>query len=178
MLLPDRPGSLTAFEKLVDVLAIFECVHRRPEALMTIAEQLVLSNKAPERLFDELVAWLHVVEDVAPEHHAIFDELAAMRGRISGPSSVVLHSPALARPWNEISEYLHRDSVVEAQDAELAVVASALGDRNINISNIHVGVSPAGEAALMVLALSEPAPSALLEQLRAAAGIRQVSVLT
>ena len=60
----------------------------------------------------------------------------------------------------------------------IAVVASALGDRNINISNIHVGVSPAGEAALMVLALSEPAPSALLEQLRAAAGIRQVSVLT
>src|SRR5438445_7618308 len=64
-------------------------------------------------------------EDVAPEHYAIFDELAALRGRISGPSSVVLHSPALARPWNEISEYLHRDSVVEAQDAELAVVASA-----------------------------------------------------
>ena len=30
----------------------------------------------------------------------------------------------------------------------------------------------------MVLALSEPAPSALLEQLRAAPGIRQVSVLT
>src|SRR5438874_6449102 len=64
-------------------------------------------------------------DDIAAEHHAIFDELAALRGRISGPSSVVLHSPALARPWNEISEYLHRDSVVEARDAELAVAASA-----------------------------------------------------
>ena len=27
-------------------------------------------------------------EDVAPEHHALFDALAALRGRISGPSTV------------------------------------------------------------------------------------------
>src|SRR5256885_15370641 len=67
-------------------------------------------------------------EDVAPEDYAIFHQLAALRGRISGPSSVVLHSPALARPWNEISEYLHRDSVVEAKDAELAVAARARGN--------------------------------------------------
>jgi len=60
----------------------------------------------------------------------------------------------------------------------IAVVAGALGDRHINISNVHVGLSPAGEAALMVLALSEPAPPDLLEELRAASGIRQVSVLT
>jgi D-3-phosphoglycerate dehydrogenase len=60
----------------------------------------------------------------------------------------------------------------------IAAVTSALGDRNINVDNIHVGRSPAGEAALMVLALSEPAPPDLLEQLRAASGIRQVSVLT
>jgi len=37
-------------------------------------------------------------EDVAPEHHALFDTLAALRGRISGPSTVVLHSPGLAGP--------------------------------------------------------------------------------
>ena len=36
-------------------------------------------------------------EDIAPEHHALFDKLAALRGRISGPSTVVLHSPGLAR---------------------------------------------------------------------------------
>jgi 4-carboxymuconolactone decarboxylase len=64
-------------------------------------------------------------EDIAPEHSALFDELAALRGRISGPSTVVLHSPGLARPWNEISEYLHGLSVVQAQDAELAVSATA-----------------------------------------------------
>src|SRR5947209_16559431 len=64
-------------------------------------------------------------QDVAPEHHALFDQLAALRGRISGPSTVVLHSPGLARPWNAISEYLHRDSIVEPQHAELAVCATA-----------------------------------------------------
>lgn len=64
-------------------------------------------------------------EDIAPEHSALFDELAALRGRVSGPSTVVLYSPGLARPWNEISEYLHRQSVVEPQYAELAVSATA-----------------------------------------------------
>jgi hypothetical protein len=43
-------------------------------------------------------------EDIAPEHYALFDKLAALRGRISGPSTVVLNSPGLAGPWNEISE--------------------------------------------------------------------------
>ena len=64
-------------------------------------------------------------EDVAPEHYALFDELAALRGRISGPSTVVLHSPGLARPWNEVSEYLHGLSIVEPRHAELAVSATA-----------------------------------------------------
>jgi 4-carboxymuconolactone decarboxylase len=63
--------------------------------------------------------------DLPGQHHALFDELAALRGRISGPSSVVLHSPALARPWNEIGEYLHRHSVVESFDSELALCATA-----------------------------------------------------
>ena len=53
-----------------------------------------------------------------------------------------------------------------------------IGDRDINISDIHVGRSPSGEAALMVLALDAPQPPDLLEELRAASGIRQVSVLT
>ena len=64
-------------------------------------------------------------DDVAPEHHALFDTPAALRGRISGPSTVVLHSPGLARPWNEIGEYLHRESIVEPQHAALAVCATA-----------------------------------------------------
>jgi 4-carboxymuconolactone decarboxylase len=77
-------------------------------------------------------------EDMAPEHHALFDTLAALRGRISGPSTVVLHSPGLARPWNEISEYLHRESVVEPQHAELAVCATAREKDCGYVWNAHV----------------------------------------
>ena len=64
-------------------------------------------------------------EDLAPEHSALFEELAALRGRISGPSTIMLHSPPLARPWNEVGEYLHRRSVVAPQYAELAVSVAA-----------------------------------------------------
>jgi len=77
-------------------------------------------------------------DDVAPEHHALFDTLAALRGRISGPSTIVLHSPGLARPWNEMSEFLHRQSIVEPEHAELAVCATAR-DRDCGyIWNAHV----------------------------------------
>jgi 4-carboxymuconolactone decarboxylase len=77
-------------------------------------------------------------DDLAPEHHALFDDLAALRGRISGPSTVVLHSPGLARPWNEISEYLHRQSIVEAPHAELAVCATAREKDCGYVWNAHV----------------------------------------
>jgi 4-carboxymuconolactone decarboxylase len=77
-------------------------------------------------------------EDIAPEHHALFDKMAALRGRISGPSTVVLHSPGLARPWNEISEYLHRESIVEPQHAELAVCATARERDCGYVWNAHV----------------------------------------
>jgi 4-carboxymuconolactone decarboxylase len=76
--------------------------------------------------------------DVAAEHYALFDELAALRGRISGPSTIVLHSPTLARPWNEISEYLHRQSIVEPEHAELAVCATAREKDCGYIWNAHV----------------------------------------
>ena len=77
-------------------------------------------------------------DDVAPEHHTLFDELAALRGRVSGPSTVVLHSPGLARPWNAIGEYLHRESIVEPQHAELAVCATAREKDCGFVWNAHV----------------------------------------
>src|SRR4051794_41532504 len=80
-------------------------------------------------------------EDVAPEHGALFDEVAALRGRVSGPSSVVMHAPVLAKPWNDISEYLHGHSVVEAKVAELAVCATARHYDCSYIWNAHVSLA-------------------------------------
>jgi 4-carboxymuconolactone decarboxylase len=98
-------------------------------------------------------------DDVAPEHHALFDHLAALRGRISGPSTIVLHSPGLARPWNEISEYLHRDSVVEAEHAELAVCATARERDCGYVWNAHVPLArKAGVAASTIDAVRDRGP--------------------
>src|SRR5262245_41060520 len=98
-------------------------------------------------------------EDIAPEHHGLFDELAALRGRISGPSTVVLHSPGLARPWNQISEYLHRESIVEAEHAELAVCATAREKDCGYVWNAHVPLArKAGIAAAPAAAVRDRRP--------------------
>ncbi len=98
-------------------------------------------------------------EDIAPEHHALFDKLAALRGRISGPSTVVLHSPGLARPWNEISEYLHRESIVEPEHAELAVCATAREKDCGYVWNAHVSQArKAGIAAETIDAVRDRRP--------------------
>src|SRR5438445_4811294 len=102
-------------------------------------------------------------EDLGPEHGALFDELAALRGRISGPSTVVLHSPGLARPWNEVSEYRHRDSIVEPQHAELAVCATAREKDCGYIWNAHVPLArKAGLAAETLDAVRDRRPVARL----------------
>jgi 4-carboxymuconolactone decarboxylase len=103
--------------------------------------------------------------DVAPEHHALFDTLAALRGRISGPSTVVLHSPGLAGPWNEVSEYLHRESLVEAEHAELAVCATAREKDCGYVWNAHVPLArKAGLAAETIDAVRDRRPVAGLPE--------------
>jgi 4-carboxymuconolactone decarboxylase len=98
-------------------------------------------------------------EDIAREHHAPFDHLAALRGRISGPSTIVLHSPGLARPWNEISEFLHRDSIVEPQHAELAVCATAREKDCGYVWNAHVPLArKAGVPAATIDAVRDRGP--------------------
>src|SRR5947207_2050568 len=99
-------------------------------------------------------------DDVAPEHYALFDELAALRGRISGPSTVVLHSPGLARPWNEISEYLHRDSIVAPEHAELAVAATARETDCPYVWNAHVAAARrAGVSEASITAVRDFGPT-------------------
>jgi 4-carboxymuconolactone decarboxylase len=104
-------------------------------------------------------------DDVAAEHHGLFDELAALRGRISGPSTVVLHSPGLARPWNQISEYLHRDSVVEPGHAELAVCATARERDCGYVWNAHVPLAlKAGITRQTIDVVAERRPAAGLPE--------------
>ena len=99
-------------------------------------------------------------QDLAPEHGALFDELAALRGRISGPSTMVLHSPGLARPWNQVSEYLHRASIVEPRHAEIAVCATARERDCGYVWNAHVPLAlKAGIARPTIAAVAERRPA-------------------
>ena len=103
--------------------------------------------------------------DVAPEHYPLFDELAALRGRISGPSTIVLNSPGLARPWNQVSEYLHRDSIVEPEHAEIAVCATARERDCGYVWNAHVPLAlKAGVARQTIAAVSERWPAGELPE--------------
>lgn len=83
-------------------------------------------------------------EDVAPEHHALYEELAAMRGRLSGPASVVMYSPGLSKPWNDQSEFLHRQTIVDMGLAELAICAAARERDCPYIWNAHTGKARKG----------------------------------
>jgi D-3-phosphoglycerate dehydrogenase / 2-oxoglutarate reductase len=59
----------------------------------------------------------------------------------------------------------------------IGAVTTALGDAGVNISDIHVGRSPEGDAALMVLATDQQAPAEVLERLRAHEGIASVHAM-
>jgi D-3-phosphoglycerate dehydrogenase / 2-oxoglutarate reductase len=59
----------------------------------------------------------------------------------------------------------------EDRPGRAAAVLAVLGDAGINISDIHLGRSPAGEAALMVLAVDEPVSADVVQRVRALDGI-------
>jgi D-3-phosphoglycerate dehydrogenase len=60
----------------------------------------------------------------------------------------------------------------------IGLVTSSLGAAGVNISDLHLGRSATGAMALQVLALDQPAPQSLVEQLRATEGIASVTALS
>jgi D-3-phosphoglycerate dehydrogenase len=60
----------------------------------------------------------------------------------------------------------------------IGLVASALGGASINISDMRVGRSPTGEAALMVLSTDQPVGRNVIDALRAADGVLSVHTIS
>jgi D-3-phosphoglycerate dehydrogenase len=56
-------------------------------------------------------------------------------------------------------------------------VASVLGDAGLNISNMDVGQSPSGEAALMVIATETPVPAAVVESVTRQPGVQSARAI-
>jgi D-3-phosphoglycerate dehydrogenase len=69
--------------------------------------------------------------------------------------------------------------VVRNEDVpgKIAIVTSALAAARINIGDMHLGHSLAGEAAMQVLATSEPVPAEVVDALRGSDGILSVHAI-
>ncbi len=74
-----------------------------------------------------------------------------------------------------------REMVVVRNDDRpgmIGLVGLIIGEAGVNISDMDVGRSPSGEAALMVLSTDHPVPSAVLDELRSRPGILEVNTVS
>jgi len=62
---------------------------------------------------------------VPDEFHYLYDRIAAARGRVAGPYSILLHSPAVADRVDQVSAALHDQSQLSAAEFVLAALAVA-----------------------------------------------------
>lgn len=64
-------------------------------------------------------------EDVAEEGRSAFDEIKGSRGDVSGPFSVLLNSPEMARRVAHLGAYIRFESSLPADVTELAILTTA-----------------------------------------------------
>ncbi len=64
-------------------------------------------------------------ENLAPEHHAIYDAIAQSRGEVRGPFAVLLHSPEIAERTAYLGAYIRFESQLDPGDLELATLTVA-----------------------------------------------------
>ena len=63
--------------------------------------------------------------DVSEQHQEIFNQIVGSRGRISGPFSVLLHSPEVAGRAAHLGAYLRFESVLPDDIRETAIITAA-----------------------------------------------------
>jgi 4-carboxymuconolactone decarboxylase len=62
--------------------------------------------------------------DVAPQYHAIVDQVLAVFGNVRGPFSILLHSPKLAERLLSLVTFNREESVVPGNLRSLAILAA------------------------------------------------------
>ncbi len=80
-------------------------------------------------------------EDLHSEDHHIFNQIVGTRGRISGPFSVLLHSPKIAERSAHLGSYIRFESVLSNEVREVAIITVA---REMNCAYewaYHVGIA-------------------------------------
>jgi hypothetical protein len=65
--IPHQPWSVPVLVEFHQLLPVLERVHRRPEAVMPVRDQLPLRDKSLERFLDEFFPVFEIIEDLLPE---------------------------------------------------------------------------------------------------------------
>ena len=103
--------------------------------------------------------------------HALAGTLTGLKGE---PRIVMLDDHTVELPPADHMLVVRNDD----RPGMIGLVTTTLGEVGVNISDLHLGRSPSGEMALMVLAVDQPVPDELLDRLRAAGGIATVHALS
>lgn len=64
-------------------------------------------------------------DQIDEEYHGIFDSITSSRGTISGPFSVLLHSPEIAGRAAHLGEYVRFKSGLSDDEREIAILTAA-----------------------------------------------------
>jgi 4-carboxymuconolactone decarboxylase len=62
---------------------------------------------------------------LAPEYHYLYDRIAQARGRVGGPYSILLHTPAVADKVDALSASLRAETQLTPQEFVLAALGVA-----------------------------------------------------
>ena len=93
---------------------------------------------------------------------------ATLFGKSQSPRIVAIDGHQVDLPPASHMLVVHNDD----SPGMIGRVGTVLGEAGINISNMDVGQSPSGEAALMVIATDASVPAAVVEQLTRQAGVQ------
>ena len=108
-------------------------------------------------------------DQVKPEDQAVFDTVAAVRGTVRGPSSIVLNSPALAAEHVHLSRFFMSGTQVQQRELELAVCATAREKDCRYVWAAHVaGARKVGIGEATIAAVRDRGPVAGLDATEAA----------
>src|SRR3954453_16685758 len=148
VLQPHGPRRDRGVRQRVEAVLLLERVHRRPEALVAIRDQLARRDQPAERLLDELLTLLEVVEDVVAE-----DQVAAV-----DPQGAVVHRPdAGDRPVRVRLEDVGGEARLDGEHAgDLALALDALDARLER--RVRDLVAVVGQEGLLALEMAADAP--------------------
>ena len=124
-------GAVPSLVELFQALLVLQRVHRRPEAGVTLTDELIGLHQPTERLLDEVLTWLELIEQLGPHDEVPAVDPDVRRGHIADP----VDEPT----------FVHRndvEAVVGRTARKLAVTPAALVRSIIAGRSASVSVSP------------------------------------